>query len=365
MGEFDISNATTSELKGGVPDYKVQAKTVVEAGPQPKTYSTNSQFWSTRLGYYKTIPELKQAVDSLALWTAGKGWTTELIDDKVILEQINGWGEDTFDSLMQQAIMLKKIQGEAYFEIIRDDEGTPINLKPMNPGRMRNVVNPKGLLIAYEEMDAEGKIPIREYKVDEIFHVVNSRVANEILGTSVIESCQWVIDARNEAMGDLRRVLHRSTIRVLYVDMDDTTKIGTVREQYKEAIKNGEVLILPGKAADNSFQDLQIPPTQAYLEWIRYLENFFYQAVGIPKIILGGSQEFTEASSKVGYLTFEQVYAAEQRLLEQDLWNQLAIRLTFERPVSLKEDVVTSEAANTGQVGFQPNETEATLSRTE
>ena len=98
---------------------------------------------------------------------------------------------------------------------------------------------------------------------------------------------------------------------------------------------------------------------------IRYLENFFYQAVGIPKIILGGAQEYTEASSKVGYLTFEQVYMAEQRLLEQDLWAQLAIRLEFERPTSLKEEVVTSEAANTGQVGFQPNEVKPTIGRNE
>ena len=364
MGEFDISNTTTSQLKGGLPNYQVQPKTLVEAGPQEKTYSTNHQFWSTYNGYYKKIPELKQAVDSLALWVAGKGWKAPS-EAFVALENIKGWGEDTFDSLMQQAIILKKIHGEAYFEIIRNADENLINLKPMNPGRMRNVVNPKGILIEYEEMDAEGKIPIRTYKPNEIFHVVNNRVANEIQGTSVIESCQWIIDARNEAMSDLRRVMHRSTIRVLYVDMDDTTKIGTLREQYKEALKNGEVLILPGKPADNSFEDLQVPPTQAYLEWIRYLENFFYQAVGVPRVILGGSDQYTEASSKVGYLTFEQVYAAEQRLLEQDIWNQLGIRITFERPVSLKEDVVTSEAANTGQVGFQPNETETTLSRTE
>jgi len=362
--EFNVSNTTTTQLNSGLPKYSVSSKALVEAGAQEETYSTNCQYWPQRLGYYKQIPELKQAVDSLALWVAGKGWTCELDDDTITLEGINGWGEDTFDSLMQQAIFLKKIQGEAYFEIIRN-EGELINLKPISPGRMRNVVNPKGLLIAYEELDTKEGKPIRRYKTNEIFHIVNNRVANEIQGTSVIESCQWIIDARNEAMSDLRRILHRSTIRVLYVDMDDTSKIGVVRQQYQEAIKNGEVLILPGKPQENAFQDLQVPPTQAYLEWIRYLENVFYQAVGIPKIILGGSQEFTEASSKVGYLTFEQVYAAEQRLLEQDLWNQLGIRIKFERPVSLKEDVLTSEAANTGQVGFQPNETQATMSRTE
>ena len=362
--EFNPSSSTTTQLNS-LPKYSVASQALVEASVQEKTYSTNNQYWAERLGYYKKIPELKQAVDSLALWVAGKGWTCELVDDKITLEGISGWGEDTFDSLMQQAIFIKKIQGEAYFEIVRP-EGELINLKPISPGRMRNVVDPKGILIEYEEVDPkEPNKAVRTYKPNEIFHIVNGRVANEIQGTSVIESCQWIIDARNEAMSDLRRIMHRSTIRVLYVDMDDTTKIGTIRNQYKEAIKNGEVLILPGKPSENAFQDLQVPPTQAYLEWIRYLENVFYQAVGIPKIILGGSQEFTEASSKVGYLTFEQVYAAEQRLLEQDIWNQLGIRVTFERPVSLKEDIVNDEAANTGQVGFQPNEAEVGVSRTE
>ena len=106
-------------------------------------------------------------------------------------------------------------------------------------------------------------------------------------------------------------------------------------------------------------------PLQNPIEWIRYLENFFYQAVGVPKIILGGSQEFTEASSKVGYLTFEQVYAREQKELEADLWNQLAIKVEFIRPVSLKDNVTQDEAANTGQVGIQPNETEVQVTRNE
>ena len=363
--EQNIGNATTTSLNSSLPKYSVQSMALVEAMKQEKTYSTNNQFWSERLGYYKKIPELKQAVDSLALWVAGKGWTCELTDDQIILEGISGWGEDTFDSLMQQAIFIKKIQGEAYFEIVRN-EGELINLKPINPGRMRNVVDNKGILMEYEELDPKDlNKAVRTYKVNEIFHVVNGRVANEIQGTSVIESCQWIIDARNEAMSDLRRIMHRSTIRVLYVDPDDSANLTVIKNQYKEAVKSGEVLILPGKPSENAFQDLQVPPTQAYLEWIRYLENVFYQAVGIPKIILGGSQEFTEASSKVGYLTFEQVYAAEQRLLEQDLWNQLGIRVTFERPVSLKEDVVTSEAANTGQVGFQPNEAAVGVGRTE
>jgi len=361
--QYNIANTTTTNLKGGLPNFSVGTRVIDDN--VTKSFEWTNPDWSKYLGYYKEIPELKQAIDSLAMWTAGKGWTVKDSLVRTYLENIRGWGEDTFDSLMQNMLIVKKTNGDAFAQIMRHDKKKHIllNIKPLNPSRVKIVVGKDGIIDKYKVQNSDGTW--KDIAVEDMFHISNNRVANEIHGTSVIESCQWIIDARNEAMSNLRRIMHRSTIRVLYVDQDDLTKAGTFREQYKEAIKNGEVLILPGKSSDNSFQDLQVPPTQAYLEWIRYLENFFYQAVGIPKIILGGSQEFTEASSKVGYLTFEQVYAAEQRLLEQDIWNQLGIKITFERPVSLKEDILTSEAANTGQVGFQPNETEATISKTE
>jgi hypothetical protein len=265
-------------------------------------------------------------------------------------------------------IVVKKINGDAYAEIIRDNsekgKGQLINLKPLNPSNVRIVLNKKGLIIRYEEYDTSSKQTKRKFKVSEILHLCNNRVANEIHGVSVIEACKWIIDARNEAMSDWRRILHRSTIRVLEVDSQDITKLTYLNEQYSQAIKNGELLILPIQDG-GGFKDLSPPSITNFLEWIRYLENFFYQAVGIPKIILGGSQDFTEASSKVGYLTFEQVYMAEQRLLEQDLFNQLGVIIEFNRPVSLKENVQTDEGKNTVQTGFQPNEMQAGMTKNE
>lgn len=370
MGELDLlGKSTTTELKTGVPNYSVSYKSVDEAGASKETEWLNSN-WSKYLGYYKSIPELKQALDALAIWTAGKGWTAESTLTKTYLDMIRGWGEDSFDSIMRNMIVTKKLNGDAYAEIITHngkplkEGGKLINLKPLNPGRMKNIVNDKGIIIRYEEFNNKGEV-VNKFRPEEIFHIVNDRIANEIHGISIIESCQGIIDFNNEVLADVRRVLHRSTIRVLYVDEDNAAKLASLRTQYKEAIKNGEVLILPGKPQDASFQDLQVPPVQIYLDWKRYLEDYFYRAVGTPKIILGGAQEYTEASSKVGYLTFEQVYMAEQRLLEQDIWNQLGLKITFDRPVSLKEPVQSSEQANTGQVGFQPNETETQMGRTE
>lgn len=356
MAQTDIQATAITNLDTRDLDFKVGGKVLDNA--QTKEFTWENPNFTTYLGYYKQIPELKKAIDALAMWTAGKGYKTDT-NTKVKLERINGWGEDTFQSIMENMLVVKKFNGDAYAEIIMDDDGNLFNIKPLNPQTIRHVVNGKGVIQRYEEItiNADGSKDVkRNFKPEKIFHLCNDRVGNEIHGTSVIEACKWVIDARNEAMADKRRILHRSTIRVIEVDMDDTTVLSALKRDYKEAVKKGEVMFVP--KGNTGFPDVPNLSTSEHSDWIRYLENFFYQAVGVPKIILGGSQEFTEASSKIGYLTFEQVYMREQRELEEDLLSQLGLEISFERPVSLKEEVVESEKANTGQTGFQPTETQ-------
>ena len=360
MAEYNISQARTTDMSSGVTDYSVDNDSLDSPADQKET-SYNNPNWAEYLGYYKTIPELKQAIDALARWTAGKGYKTDL-RTKVRLSHIKGWGEDSFQSILQNMMVVKKINGDAFAEIIRDNQANLINLKPLNPAHIKIIVDRKGLIIRYEQTDRYNQKTVKKFKPSEILHLCNDRIGDEIHGVSIIESCKTVINARNEAMSDWRLMLHRNLIgvRIIEVDEDNTTKLNALKKTWKDAIENGEVLILPKGSAS-------FPPanTQNPENWIRYLENFFYQAVGVPKVILGGAAEYTEASSKVGYLTFEQVYMAEQRLLEDDILNQLGLEVTFERPVSLKESMIESEAANTGQVGFQPNEVNTTMRRTE
>jgi hypothetical protein len=291
------------------------------------------------------------------MWAVGKGWTADP-ETTVLLEYIKGWGEDNFDQILWNHIVMKKINGDAFAEIIRadDKDKTLINLKPLNPQMIEVIVNKKGIITGYNELDSKGNQK-RRFKKEEIFHSSNNRVGSEIHGTSIIEPCQWAIDAMQEAMADRRRILHRSTIRVIEVDTDNASNISTLKTQYHEAIKNGEVLLVP---KDNTaFPNIPPLSTQDHDLWIRYLENYLYMALNVPKVILGGSQEFTEASAKIGYLTFEVPYMAEQRELEMDIWNQLNLRIKFNRPASLQDNMASDEAANTGQVGFQPNDTQA------
>ena len=364
MARTDITQTDTTSMDTKVDDFSVNARIPDAASEQPETTYDHTDFHKY-FGYYKEIPELKKAIDFLALWTSGKGWTA---DARVtsLLENMRGWGEDTFESILFNMIVMKKVAGDAFAEVIRNEKtGTLVNLKPLDPGSIRIVTNKKGFVIRYDQMEKSGKKDkvIHKFQPEDILHLCNDRVADEIHGVSIIESVQWVIDAKQEAMRDWRRISHRATVRILYIEEDDKTRLAAIKRDYPDAINKGELLILPIKKGDADFVDLNLPPVESFLNWIKYLENFFYQAVGVPKVILGGSEEFTEASSKIAYLTFEQVYSKEQREVEADFWNQIALRFELEKPVSLKNETLNSEEKNTGQVGFQQNDTDVESGR--
>ncbi len=355
----DITQTDTASLNA-IKEFAIKPQTLDSPSDQPENYYYDSDF-SENLGYYRTT-QLKAPIDTLAIWTIGKGYTVKNKNDEKVLENITGWGTDDFiDIMFNHFVMTKvsKIGGMA--QIIRNDRGTLINLIPLNPLTMRTVTNSKGKIIRYDKLTSVGGVGNIEksFKPKDIFHRVNDRVGDEIRGTSVVESVKWIIDAKEEAMRDWRRISHRSTVRILYIEEDDKTRLANLKRDYPEAIKKGELLILPVKKGDAEFADLSLPPIQQFLEWIRYLENLFYQAVRVPKII-ATSEGFTEAGGKMGYMTFEPIYTYEQTKLEADIWNQLGMRIKFNKPPSLSNAMNETEEKNVGQTeAVQPNDLEA------
>lgn len=305
------------------------------------------------LGYYKTIPELKKAIDALAIWTVGKGYMCDN-ETKVKLWRWNGNGSDTVDTILFNLQARKKYQGDAFAEIIWDEDKLwPINLKPLFTGDVRVVYNSKGTIEYYEHRLASKNGKYRRIDIENMFHYTNDRVENEMHGVSIIDAVQWVIDARNEALNDKRVIMHRSlALGVLEIDSDNPTKRAEIKAKYSDAVKNGEVLVLPKGTAELK----DAPQNDAdFISWIQYLENAFYQAVGVPRVI-ATSENYTEASSKVGYMTFEPIYTREQKELEAQLWKQLRIKVAFNRPPSLAGVMASDESKNTGQTSFQPSD---------
>lgn len=353
MPVTNLSNSVVTDMSTTVQNYQVRNMQTDAAQDNDETTWIN-QNAAKYLGYYKTIPELKKAIDAFATWVVGRGFITD-VENSVVLDHVTGWGEDTFNSIIWNMLACKKIYGDAFAEIIRDEKtGKLLNLKVLDPATIRIVVDRKGLVTRYEQVTKRGKkTDIVPFQPEEILHLCNDRIADEIHGTSVIECCEGIILARNEAIVDYRKVLHRNIVpvRIIEVDSDNTAKIAVLKAQYQQAVDKGEVLIVP--KGNVQISDSKSPITDP-IAWIQYLENFFYQAVGIPKIILGGSAGETESSAKIGYTTFDQTYIREQTELTADLWNQLYMKIEFNKPQSLMDNLQIDQSKD-GQ-GFQQND---------
>ena len=351
MAELDIAQTTTPTT---IVDTTIDTKSTDGVSDNQETFYDNENFtkWN---GLYNSTSKIKAAIKAYATWVVGLGWTTDKRNTG-ILEGITGSGEDSFQAVLWNMLIIKKVNGDSYSEIIKNDKGTLINLKPLDPASIRVVFSKEGIIDRYEQT-SKGK-PNKRIKVNKILHFVNDRTADNTHGDSVIEAVQWNIEAQEEAKRTHRKMIKRNgVVRVIEVDTQSPTKMAAFKIQWKEAIDKGDVLLLPKGIAEAKDWHGTLD-TQGVIAWLNYLDDDFYQMIGLPKIIGGASGEI-EGDSKVSYLAFEPVYKRAVNELKSDFWNQLEIRLEINLPPSLKQELASSEAANTSQTAFQPNDTTA------
>ena len=357
MPETNIGSAVASDLSTQVRDYSVPSQTTDASSGLTETRWSNTTF-NKYLGYYKTIPELI-VIDAKATWTVGKGFKADEVTT-MLLDAIKGIGRDTFNTIIENMIRTYHIGGDAYCEIIRDDEDNLINLKPLDPSVMTHIANPKGMIIRYEQTS---KIPggeVKKFKPEKIFHLMRNRVADEIHGTSMITILEQIILMRNEAMTDWKRVMHRNVdpMMIFHLDTDDTTKIAAFKATTDAARGKGENLYVPKDAVVP--EQMSVAPNSNLnpLPWIENLNNYFYEASGVPKIIVGGVGGITEAAVKIAYLAFQQTIEEEQLFVEEQVLAQLNLVLELEFPASLENELL-SDKAKDGPENIDANDTTA------
>ena len=83
----------------------------------------------------------------------------------------------------------------------------------------------------------------------------------------------------------------------------------------------------------------------------------------MPQIIVGGSQEFTEATAKIAYLAFEQTVKEEQRDIIEQVWDQLALRIELAFPASLQNELLSDTSKDEENGAIKPSEQQATMSQ--
>jgi hypothetical protein len=358
MGEGKIDSAVVSDLTNAMKDYSVSASDTDGAGEQKETGWINDK-WTKYYGYFEVIPELNSAINAKATWTIGRGFKADEVTT-MLLDTIKGNGIDTFNTILENMIRTYYIGGDAFAEIMRDEEGNLINIKPLNPGTIKIITNKQGVVIRYEQI-SRGTEANKRFKPDEIFHLARNRVADQVHGVSVIASVENIILARNEAIADYKVVMHRNVYprMVFHLDTDDTTEIAAFKKKMDEAYKNNENFYVPKDVIVPELLSVAPNATLDPKAWIDQQGNFFYEAVGTPRIIIGGGGEFTEKASSIVYLAFQQGVEEEQLFIEEQTLSQLNLVLELEFPVSLENELLSDEKKDQEPTTVQPNETTA------
>ena len=341
-------------------DYSVDTQQTDGIFDQPETRWENQE-WTQNYGYYTDIPEVQTVIDAKATWTIGKGFKADEVTT-MLLDTIKGWGKDTFNTILENAIRTMHISGDSYLHIIRDAEENLINLKPLDPGVMVHIVGRNGIIKRYEQNSKIVGNDPKKYKPDEIFHLVRNRVADNIHGTSMVKVLANIILMKNEAMADWKRVLHRNVdpVWIIHMDTDDETEMAAFKTKMdKLRGDNEQNLYVPKDVIVPELMSVAPNANLTPLTWIDSLDDKFYQAAGVPKFIVGGLGGLTEAAVKIGYLAFQQSTEEHQLQIEEQVLSQLNLVIELEFPASLEGDLLSDKAKDKTEGAAQPNDTTA------
>ena len=358
-GEFNIKKQTVGDMTNTVGNVSVDERQLDGVGASNET-TWMVKNWSKWYGYFMEVPDLHSALLMKSIWNVGKGWTTDPAT-KVVLENVNGWGKDNFDDILFNLDLTSNICGDSFAEIIRDKQGILVNLKPLDPSTVKTIVNQQGIIIRYEQSTSQSPKNVKKFKPIEMFHLCKNRIGDQIHGISKIEALQKTIDAENESFTDMKKLMHFQVRPYILwkLKTDDPTKIRDAITKIEAAKKYGEDTYIPDDDDTISWEVVQVNPSAIVLAWRDDVRNKFYRGVGLPLIIFssGGS---SESGGKIEYLSHETVFAREQRFIEEQIWNQLALRITLNTPTTLLDNLQNDEAKDASQgLEVQPNDVTA------
>ena len=368
MTTTDLNTVMTTYTAGEEPWNKnLEGFMIDSIETQTGHYQTDWRKWH---GLYREIAELRSTIDVWCNWVIGKKITMSKSDEKKV-KRWTGNGKDTFRKLLLNLKRTSKICGDAYGEIIVDNQGRTINLKPLNPGTIKIRSSDRGRLIQYEEVQInnsgeEKPIILNTWKPDEIFHLINSRIADEIHGIPEIEKVLKIIKWKHQAMSDNSVIIHRYGKPTYFfeVDTDDAAEVAAIKVEINKAFKDFENVITP-KGVLTEVKRVSTPQfgTIDMLPWLNFLSSTYTEASNVPDLIRGKSVEVSLAAGKLNYLGYKEKIIQEQIDFSEDIENQLGIKVTFEEPTEIDIEIAreSSPAENTSNKDKQDAKRETTV----
>lgn len=360
MPDIDISQTTTTNMDNSIIDWKVDQEDTDSIDQLNENYYVNKD-WKEQYGYYKNVPIAKAKINARARWAIGKGFEASDII-KVILSQIRGIGNESFNSILENQIKTMHIARDSYAEIIRDeDTGIFINLKSLNPGTIRVVSNKKGIIIRYEQLGKVNNkvVAIQTWEPDEILHLCRDRIADNIHGDSMIDAIKKVLDFKEELYENWKKVMQRNVwpLVILEVDTDDTSNLSHLKKQWKDSIDKGEIMLAPKGSVTQLMKSLVTSNNVLNaLPTLDYLDGEVDRVSEVPAIISGGAKNVTESSTKIEYLAWQQTVEEDQLYVEEQCTRQLGINIDLVFPASLQNELLSDKQKDVQTGPAQPNE---------
>lgn len=353
----ELRTGQTTDFSNQGTEFEVEAVDIdgASTGSKETFYIPNFTKWN---GYYRKIPELRTVINKFSSWTFGRGITADK-QNQAKLDKIRGVGRESARSVLQNQWRVALICGDSFAHRIKDKQGRQTNLKPLNPGRIAIVANREGIIIAYEQDLGSGNT--MRFEVDEIYHLMWMREADEIHGIPMPEALEILIESRNEGIGDLRILYHRTVFPINFfeVETSSTTKLTSLENTINDAYKNYENVIIPVgvlKEIKKSSQPQYSGNDVNSLAYIKFLVRLFVTNVGMPEVVMGWGEQTTEASAKVIITSFE------QEIWDMKLYNveaaeiQLNIVFTIEPAPSLMDELKQDQKKDGPETPEEPND---------
>ena len=288
--------------------------------------------------YYIDVPIFAAIIDTIEVYAVGKGYKADE-KTKEKLNKITGWGKDDFDSIIGNLLRVCLLSGDSMGEIIKDKAKRLTNLKPLNVGTIKTVINKTGIIDHYEQQMNGEKVG-ENIDSKKLFHLCWGRLGDENHGKPYAERVEPIIKQIKQLTEDLGLRFHRivKPVRLFEAETDDSTKLKEVEGKLKSGYNNCEFIVIP-KGTLTAQDVANIPNAEDAIKYLNFLMRSLVSACGVPEVLLGWSEGSTDASSKIVYLSFQQRIERIQLFLEKQIKLQLNIELNFEFPASLEPAV--------------------------
>jgi len=344
MAEYNLAGTVEGDLRNQISDIYINAEALDSPSSKTKSEYQNVN-WTIQYGYYKNTTDIQEVIDARARWIVGKGYIADE-STQLLLDTLKGNGVDTFNSILQNMIRTMEIGGDSYAEIIRDSDDIIVNIKPLDPQKIKVKFTKKGIIEKYEQTSTK-----ETWEPEEILHFSRNRLGDSMHGISMVDVLKIFTESKKECLQDFRKVMHWH-VKPRWkhkIKEDDPVAIAAYKTLQESTKATGDDIFEPFDLVESELISVPANATLSPISWLEYLDRAFYKAAGVPQFIVGGGTGFTEASEKIAYLSWQQTVEERQLYIEEQILAQLNIVINLEFPASLENELISDNAKDGAQ----------------